>query len=112
MVLPLEIKPLPILVASAGAYITWLLYLVIYRLYFSPIAKFPGPKIAALTHWYECYYDVFTPGGGMYMWEIQKLHQKYGRVISARRLLVAARLTTTKRSRRAYQPGRVTLRGF
>jgi hypothetical protein len=48
----------------------------IYRLYFSPIAKFPGPKLAALTLWYEFYYDVIKKG--RYTWEIEKMHEKYG----------------------------------
>ena len=55
------------------------LYIVsgaIYRLYFSPIAKFPGPKLAALTLWYEFYYDVIKKG--RYAWEIKKMHEKYG----------------------------------
>ena len=49
----------------------------IYRLYFSPIAGFPGPKLAALTYWYEFYYDVVKDG--QYLFQIEKLHKRYGR---------------------------------
>jgi hypothetical protein len=48
----------------------------VYRLYFSPLAKFPGPKLAALTLWYEFYYDVVKKG--RYTWKIGELHKKYG----------------------------------
>ncbi|MCJ1349230.1 hypothetical protein MMC31_007466 [Peltigera leucophlebia] len=51
----------------------------LYRLYFHPLRKFPGPKLAAITQGYEFYYDVFR--GGMYIWEIEKMHQKYGPVV-------------------------------
>ena len=50
--------------------------LAIYRLYFSPIAKFPGPKLAAVTYLYEIYYDVVRRG--KYTWKIRDLHAKYG----------------------------------
>lgn len=56
------------------------LYLIcgaVYRLYLSPISKFPGPKLAALTLWYEFYYDVVNTG--TYMAEIKKMHDKYGK---------------------------------
>jgi hypothetical protein len=48
----------------------------VYRLYRSPIARYPGPKLAALTFWYEFYYDVLCKG--RYTWKIQELHRKYG----------------------------------
>jgi hypothetical protein len=64
--------------ASVGfvAVAAYTLYGAIYRLYLSPIAKFPGPKLAALTLWYEFYYDVVK--GGQYTFEIGRMHEKYG----------------------------------
>ncbi|MCJ1348128.1 hypothetical protein MMC31_006359, partial [Peltigera leucophlebia] len=53
--------------------------LAIYRLLFSPIARFPGPKLAALTNLYEFYYDFF--GNGKYIFQIEKMHEKYGPIV-------------------------------
>jgi hypothetical protein len=50
--------------------------LVIYRLYFHPLAKFPGSKIAATSLWYEFYYNVVLRG--KFMWKLQEMHAKYG----------------------------------
>lgn len=49
---------------------------VFYRLYLSPLAKFPGPKLAAATLWYEFYYDNILKG--QYTFKIMDLHKKYG----------------------------------
>jgi hypothetical protein len=50
---------------------------VIYQLYLSPLAKFPGPKLAAVTRLYEVYYDVFK--WGRYTFEIMEMHKQYGK---------------------------------
>lgn len=50
--------------------------LAVYRLFLSPLAKFPGPKLAALTRKYESYYEAVQ--NYEYLWKIKKLHQQYG----------------------------------
>ena len=61
------------LIAATAIYC---LYGAIHRLYLSPLAKFPGCGLAALTSWYEFHYDVIKRG--TYMWEIERMHEVYG----------------------------------
>ncbi|KMU83638.1 CND11p [Coccidioides immitis H538.4] len=46
------------------------------QLFWSPLARFPGPRLAALTNWYEFYYDVILQG--KFTEHIQDLHKQYG----------------------------------
>jgi hypothetical protein len=48
----------------------------IFSVYFGPLSKFPGPKIAAATLCYEFYYDIILQG--QYTFKIRELHEKYG----------------------------------
>lgn len=57
----------------------YIAYLVVARLYLSPVASVPGPKLAALSFWYEFYFDVILRG--RYGWKISKLHEQYGPII-------------------------------
>ncbi|KAL4968170.1 cytochrome P450 [Aspergillus stella-maris] len=68
----------------AAALIITVVYVVslgIHRLYISPLAKFPGPKLAALTQWYETYFELFKGDGGQFIFEYAKWHEKYGPII-------------------------------
>jgi hypothetical protein len=88
--------PYPYVSVSAAAIVVYLIAGAIYRLYFSPVARFPGPKFAALTLWYqkssarpwvwkliacryEFYYDVVCRG--QYTFEIKRMHEKYGPIV-------------------------------
>jgi hypothetical protein len=50
--------------------------LVVYRLFLHPLAKFPGPKIAAVSTLYEAYFEIVLKG--QYSMEISRLHDVYG----------------------------------
>ena len=50
--------------------------LSVWRLYFHQLARFPGPKIAALTDYYVTYYELVKYGATVQQLEV--LHQRYG----------------------------------
>ncbi|KAF2821517.1 trichodiene oxygenase [Ophiobolus disseminans] len=66
----------PALVGVALAYYGTL---ALYRLFLHPLTRFPGPKLAACSRWYEGYYDVIL--GGQYTKKIAELHKIYGPII-------------------------------
>ena len=70
----LDFKSSASLLALAAA--IYSLALAIYRLYFHPLAKFPGPKLVALTKWPEFYRDAVSRG--KFVFKIQDMHQKHG----------------------------------
>ena len=61
------------LIFSLLLYLTTLAF---YRLFLHPLAKFPGPKLAALSRYYEAYHDLVH--NGQYTFKIAELHRQYG----------------------------------
>ncbi|KAK7953356.1 trichodiene oxygenase [Apiospora saccharicola] len=53
--------------------------LAFYRLFLHPLSRFPGPRLAAVSRWYEAYYDVVQ--NGQYVFKIAELHKIYGPII-------------------------------
>ncbi|TQS33798.1 hypothetical protein Golomagni_05847 [Golovinomyces magnicellulatus] len=51
----------------------------IYNVTFHPLAKIPGSKLAAMTGLYEFWFDVVRDG--TYLWQIERMHEKYGPII-------------------------------
>lgn len=64
------------LCGAVCAYTLYVIGLVVYRLWLSPLAKFPGPRLAAATAWYEFYFDAICHG--KYTFEIARMHKEFG----------------------------------
>lgn len=70
------------IVIGLGLLVLYCIGTAIYRLYLSPLAKIPGPKLAALTPWYNAYYDLVL--GGQYVWRVEEMHRQYGPIVRPR----------------------------
>jgi hypothetical protein len=55
----------------------YLALLAVYRIYFDELSKYPGPKLAAFTHYYAHYYIIT----GQRANQQRDLHLKYGEVV-------------------------------
>ncbi|MCJ1462720.1 hypothetical protein MMC07_001323 [Pseudocyphellaria aurata] len=75
-----------------GGFLAYIVGLVIYRLYLSPIARFPGPKFTAITSWVQFYHDVVR--GGQFPWVIQQWHKKYGSALNSFSIICHLKLIT------------------
>lgn len=91
---------LAMLLVATTATVGYCLAIAIYRLFFHPIAHFPGPKLAGLTRWYEFYYELIQKG--QMTFHIQDLHKKYGEFCNEIRSQYA--LTRKMTGDRAYRP--------
>lgn len=49
----------------------------IYRLWFHPLSRFPGPKLAAVSEVWYAYHWM----SGRYPWKIETMHMMYGDVV-------------------------------
>jgi hypothetical protein len=62
--------------------VAYLTVRTIYRLKVHPLAKFPGPRLAAITSMYAGSYDL--PFASSFCKELPRLHDEYGPIVRIR----------------------------
>ncbi len=72
---------LSVLSTCLGVLVLWLAASALYRCFLHPLAKVPGPVLAAITPLYGFYYNALK--GGLFYLEIERLHREYGMLYSA-----------------------------
>lgn len=85
----------PAPLAAVIGFFGYLTTLAVYRLIFSPLKDVPGPRRAAVTAWYEFYWDCIKHG--QYVFKIQELHKQYG-MFDSRVVLEMYHFSTTPRT--------------
>ncbi|KAH9930542.1 cytochrome P450 [Epithele typhae] len=77
--MPLFSLSIPVVLTTCGTLLRGAAGTVFYRLFLHPLARFPGPKLAAATWWYMTYYEVFK--GGAFVDHLWVVHERYGPVV-------------------------------
>ena len=70
-------SPLALLLASLAVLSTFILLIAIYRIYFHPLSRIPGPFLARCSTLWQNYHYV----RGTWHEDIRLLHEKYGPVV-------------------------------
>lgn len=68
----------PVVILPIFAAISYCIGIAVYRLWFGPLSKVPGPKLAAVTQGYEMYFDLIQQA--RFPWQLKKLHEHYGKL--------------------------------
>lgn len=76
MAMSMEFVSLASLKLLLGSALIYMTCKAIWRLYFHPLSKVPGPWYAAISSLNEFYWDCVV--GGKYLFKIEEMHKKYG----------------------------------
>lgn len=60
------------------AFLIYRTFVVSWRLLFHPLARFPGPRLAAATSLYRAYHEIIR--GGEFLNELHQMHTVYGMI--------------------------------
>ncbi|KAL8664828.1 MAG: hypothetical protein Q9202_002690 [Teloschistes flavicans] len=92
-----------LLLCSIAALIVSVIIKYVYRLTFHPLAKYPGPKLAAATSAYGAFYDLRPHTS--YVKSFPALHEKYGLSSSRKRVqrILTAKLRIFKMGSNYYK---------
>jgi hypothetical protein len=72
----IDLSFLNLVAKLAAGLIAWLIAVLGYRVFLHPLAKIPGPPLAALTYLYIFYFNVGKTSR-LYA-HIEELHKRYG----------------------------------
>ena len=63
---------------AVAAWVLWTAAWAVYNLYFHPLAKFPGPRLAAATEWWQVWLEVVTEQSlSLKLWELHAIYGVY-----------------------------------
>jgi hypothetical protein len=68
-----------LLSAVLASFIAYAVYTVIYNVYFHPLAKFPGPPLAATSTYWKAYVECIA--NRSFCHELVDLHAQYGKIV-------------------------------